>query len=156
MGQMFAHRIVIHDVVSSGRAALDLLQTSSSVFDVVIMDFQIAGGLILLALASRELITLDKQTPISVDDFGVVPLGMPLLAGPATITTLLFLADTVGFKASLTALIANLVLTNLLFRGAEHVTRILGKTMLRALSKIIALLLVAIAVHIIRLGLKGI
>jgi DNA-binding NtrC family response regulator len=63
--KLFAHRIVIHDVVSSGRAALDLLQTSSSVYDVVIMDFQIAGGLMGENLV-REIKRVDPSLQIIV------------------------------------------------------------------------------------------
>ena len=44
------------------------------------------------------------------DDFGVVPLGMPLIAGPASITTLILLAQTLGVAVTFAALVANLVL----------------------------------------------
>lgn len=153
------HKITNQSTLTAAGVGIFFLFLGKFIFNALHIspaDFQIAGGLILLALASRELITLDKQTTILVEDFGVVPLGIPLMAGPATLTTLMFLADTVGFAASLTALVANLLLTNLLFRSSEPVTRFLGKTTLRAISKIIALLLVAIAVHIIRLGFQGV
>ena len=44
-------RIQVRDIVSNGKAALDVLRSHPGVFDVAIMDFQIAGGLILIGLA---------------------------------------------------------------------------------------------------------
>jgi multiple antibiotic resistance protein len=116
-------------------------------------DFQIAGGVILFVIAMRELTQTTSQERSSLpDDFGVVPLGMPLIAGPATITTLLVISKSVGFGMTLFALAVNLVLVALAFAQSERLERLIGHTGLRAISKIIALLLAAIAVHIVRMG----
>jgi multiple antibiotic resistance protein len=116
-------------------------------------DFQIAGGVILFVIAMRELTQSSSQERKSLpDDFGVVPLGMPLIAGPATITTLLVISKSVGVGMTLLALSANLVLVALAFSQSERLERLIGHTGLRAISKIIALLLAAIAVHIVRRG----
>ncbi|HXQ80857.1 MAG TPA: MarC family protein [Opitutaceae bacterium] len=116
-------------------------------------DFQIAGGVVLFIIAVRELTLPTSQEKSSVpDDFGVVPLGMPLIAGPATITTLLVISKSVGYRMTLFALAVNLVLVALAFAQSERLERLIGQTGLRAVSKIIALLLAAIAVHIVRLG----
>ena len=53
---------------------------------ITVADFQVAGGLILLGLAGRELLNLAPVDREASDDFGVVPLGMPLIAGPALLT----------------------------------------------------------------------
>src|SRR6516164_7167631 len=63
---------------------------------ITVADFQVAGGLILLGLAGRELLNVAPASREATDDFGVVPLGMPLIAGPALLTALLVLVDTVG------------------------------------------------------------
>jgi len=89
------------------------------------------------------------------EDFGVVPLGMPLIAGPATITTLLLLQQTQGVVLTLSALAANLVLVAMAFAYSDRLERLVTMTGLRAISKIIALLLAAIAVRMIRRGLAG-
>ena len=68
---------------------------------ITVADFQVAGGLILLGLAGRELLSLGPQNRGSGDEFGIVPLGMPLIAGPALLTALLILVDTVGFVFTL-------------------------------------------------------
>src|SRR5206468_11602808 len=53
---------------------------------ITVADFQVAGGLILLGLAGRELLSLGPHDRGGSDEFGVVPLGMPLIAGPALLT----------------------------------------------------------------------
>src|ERR1700679_3133467 len=115
-------------------------------------DFQIAGGLILFIIASRELTqSMSEEKRNLPDDFGVVPLGMPLIAGPATIATLLVISQEVGLWMTLLALVVNLTLVALAFSQSERLERLVGQTGLRAVSKIIALLLAAIAVHIVLL-----
>ncbi len=59
---------------------------------ITVADFQVAGGLILLGLAGRELLNVAPASREATDDFGVVPLGMPLIAGPALLTALLSLS----------------------------------------------------------------
>lgn len=119
-------------------------------------DFQVAGGIILFIIAMRELTQSTLQEKESLpDDFGIVPLGMPLIAGPATITTLLVTSKSVGIGYTLVALAVNLVLVALAFSQSERLERLIGQTGLRAISKIISLLLAAIAVHIVRRGLTG-
>jgi len=134
---------------------LFLGQTIFAALGITSGDFQIAGGLILFILAARELVQSAVEEPAKLtDDFGVVPLGMPLIAGPASITTLILLAQTLGVKITLVALAVNLALVVLALAGSEWLSRLIGVTGLRALSKIIALLLAAIAVNMIRHGLK--
>jgi multiple antibiotic resistance protein len=145
---------------TGGIVALFFLVLGRSIFIAIGIgegDFQIAGGLILFILASRELIQNPSQERKNLpDDFGVVPLGMPLIAGPATITTLLVISQSVGYGMTLVALAVNLALVALSFAQSERLEKWVGQTGLRAVSKIIALLLAAVAVHIIRRGFTGV
>src|SRR6266513_3996103 len=115
-------------------------------------DFQVAGGLILLGLAGRELLSLGAANRDASDEFGIVPLGMPLIAGPALLTALLILVDTVGLVFTLVSLLFNLALVAVAFWNADWFTRWMGRQGLRGVSKIVALLLAAIAVSLIRRG----
>ena len=119
---------------------------------ITVADFQVAGGLILLGLAGRELLGLGPHDRDSSDEFGIVPLGMPLIAGPALLTALLILVDTVGLVFTLISLLVNLGLVAIAFCNADQFTRWMGKQGLRGVSKIIALLLAAIAISLIRRG----
>ena len=115
---------------------------------ITVSDFQVAGGLILLGIAVRELLDLGERGKYAGESFGVVPLGMPLIAGPA----LLLLTDTVGILFTVLALLVNLLLVGLGFRYASHFTRWMGKQGMKGVSKLISLLLAAIAVSLIRRG----
>ena len=144
--------------VTGGAVALIFLFLGAQIFralGISVSDFQIAGGLILFILAARDLIQSPAEADGVPQDFGVVPLGMPLIAGPALITTLLLLAQTLGVRVALAALVANLVLVVLAFAYSEKLGRVIGATGMRAISKIIAMLLAAIAVNMIRQGWKG-
>jgi multiple antibiotic resistance protein len=123
-----------------------------SALGITVADFQVAGGLILLGLAGRELLGIGPHDRGGSDEFGVVPLGMPLIAGPALLTALLILVDTVGLVFTLVSLLVNLALVAIAFYNADRFTRWMGRQGLRGVSKIIALLLAAIAVSLIRRG----
>src|SRR5205809_6598667 len=117
-----------------------------------VADFQVAGGLILLGLAGRELLGLGPHDRGGSDEFGIVPLGMPLIAGPALLTALLILVDTVGLVFTLLSLLVNMGLVAIAFCNADQFTRWMGRQGLRGVWKIIALLLAAIAISLIRRG----
>ena len=145
---------------TGGLVALGFLFLGQSVFKAVgisVSDFQIAGGLIIFILAAKELIQPAGVPTDLPEDFGIVPLGMPLIAGPLAITTLLILAQNreIGLSVTLVALAANLTLVALVLSYSEWLGQKMGPTGLRAISKIIAMLLAAIAISMIRNGLKG-
>lgn len=148
-------RIARQATLTGGLVALIFLFLGANIFKalgITTSDFQIAGGLILFILAARDLIHSAAEPEKLPADFGVVPLGMPLIAGPALITTLILLAQTVGVRTALAALVANLALVVLAFRFSDQLGRLVGATGLRAISKIISMLLAAIAVNMIRQG----
>src|SRR5205809_6325778 len=111
-----------------------------------------ACGHIYLDLSWPYCIMLVQYDRVVSYEFGIVPLGMPLIAGPALLTALLVLVDTVGLLFTLVSLLVNLALVAIAFCNAERFTRWMGKQGLRGVSKIIALLLAAIAVSLIRRG----
>jgi multiple antibiotic resistance protein len=75
-----------------------------------------------------------------------------LIAGPALLTALLVLVDSVGILYTLVSLLLNLLIVGLAFRNADMLARVLGKRGLNGTSKLVALLLAAIAVSLIRRG----
>lgn len=126
------------------------------VLGVGVPDFLIAGGVVLLVLAITDLVSgggHESGGMVSRRDFGVVPIGTPLLAGPATLTTLLVQVDRYGALPTVIALLVCMLIAWSLFRRATDLTRLFGRNGLRAASKVISLLLAAIAVKYIREGL---
>jgi multiple antibiotic resistance protein len=144
--------------LTGGAVALLFLFLGANIFralGITASDFQIAGGLILFILAARDLIQPGTEPEQVSPEFGVVPLGMPLIAGPALTTTLIALSQTHGMPMTLAGLLANLVIVVLAFTYSERLGRLVGAKGLRAISKIIAMLLAAIAVNMIRRGWSG-
>lgn len=142
-------------IVTGFAVAIGFIFLGKFIFNALgisVSDFQVAGGLILLGLAGRELIGGDEHSRSGSEEFGVVPLGMPLIAGPALLTALLILVDTVGAVFTIAALLVNLLLVEVGFRYARRVEKLMGRQGLNGVSKLIALLLAAIAVSLIRRG----
>jgi multiple antibiotic resistance protein len=129
------------------------------VLGIAIGDFLVAGGLILLVLAIRHLVTgkfIELQPSVSKDMIGVVPIGTPLVVGPAVLTTLLLLTQQYSLPAVILSFMLNLVFAWLVFTQANRLVRLLREQGLRASSQIASLLLAAIAVMMIRQGLTEI
>ena len=120
--------------------------------NITVADFQVAGGLILLTLSAHDLIGRGPNLSETNEDFGVVPLGLPIIVGPATLATLLIVMDSVGVGYALAGLLVNLALINVSFRNSDRIAHLIGTPGLRAFSKITSLLLAAIAVALIRRG----
>jgi multiple antibiotic resistance protein len=118
---------------------------------ITVTDFQIAGGILLLVLAVLDLLIRGKPAVDATGAVGIVPLAMPLIAGPATLTTSLMLSRS-GAAPVVLGLAANFVLLMGLLRASTWLTRLLGASALNAMSKLVMLLLAAIAVNFIRQG----
>src|SRR4029077_7573012 len=119
---------------------------------ITVADFQIAGGLILIALAGLDLLRTEPRGLGEGRDAGVGALAGPLIAGPAVITSAIVLVDLYGAPATVLALVANLAVCWLVLARVAAVEGLLGHTGARALSKIISLLLAAIGVRLVRQG----
>lgn len=126
---------------------------------IEVADFLVAGGLILFLLAAKDLITgkmLEAEASVGADMIGVVPLGTPLVVGPAVLTTLLILIDLYSIVIVIVSFIINLAIAWLLFAQANRVVTFLGQGGVRATSKVVSLFLAAIAIKMIRQGVLGI
>ncbi|MBV9080509.1 MAG: MarC family protein [Elusimicrobia bacterium] len=123
-------------------------------------DFKIAGGVLLLIFSIREVVGHTQKAPDGSsppDNFlGMVPLGIPLIAGPAMITTLLILHDTYPFLIVIGALAANLMISLILFVCSDHILRVVGEATSKVAGKVIAIFLAAIGVMMIRKGIEAI
>jgi len=126
---------------------------------IEVADFMVAGGLILFLFAAKDLLTgkmIDAQASVGADMMGVVPLGTPLVVGPAVLTTLLILIDQYSIIIVVVSFIINLVIAWLFLSQANRVVAFLGQGGVRATSKIIGLFLAAIAIKMIRQGVLAI
>lgn len=158
-------RMVRYAMLTASGLGLGFIALGKIVFwlmGIEVYDFLVAGGLILFILAARELLLERRGEQVAADGgmIGVVPLGTPLIVGPAVLTTLLLLIDryqgALGITAVVVAFFINVAIAWLIFAQGNRIAGFLGRSGLRAVSKIAMLLLAAIAVMMIREGVTQI
>ncbi|NLG17270.1 MAG: MarC family protein [Fibrobacter sp.] len=121
---------------------------------ITVEDFMIAGGIILFLISTSELLTTEKKLrKAQAQSLGPVPLGVPLLVGPAVLTTIMLLARQYGSFITAAAMVANILIAGFLFLGSGYIMKYIGNAGSTILSKISSLFLAAIAVMMVRKGL---
>jgi multiple antibiotic resistance protein len=150
-------RIILQSMLTAACLAIAFVLGGKLLFrwlGITIGDFMIAGGAILFSLAIIDLVNPTKKRRAPEQDLGVVPLGTPLIAGPAVLTTSMLIVSEYGLIATMISLLSNILVAGLILRGSIILTRVLGAAGSKALSKITSLLLAAIAVMLIRKGFE--
>ncbi len=146
--------VALITAVVVGVAFLFFGQFILNVMGVSVGAFSVAGGIILLILSIKFLITGRLVDAVREELVAVVPIGTPLLAGPATITTLLFLIGQFQVWIVLVAFLANMLVAWAVMLMANQIVRFLGRGGVTAVSNVFALLLAAIAVTMMLRGLE--
>ncbi len=149
-------RIILQSVVTALIIALLFLFLGKLIFQflgISVGDFMIAGGAVLFCIAIIEIVSPQKQQRMPGSDFGAVPLGTPLIAGPAVLTTSLILEGEYGPAFTIISLVLNIALTGGIFFLSGFLIKVIGETGAKAMSKVTSLLLAAIAVMMMRNGI---
>jgi len=139
--------------------------TIFNIFGITLPAFQIAGGILLLLLGVSQLnakpnrLRLDEQSEsLEKHDISVFPLATPLLAGPGAISTVVLQsseATNIGMLAMLCiAIFLTLFCSDLILKMSKHMLNIMGKTGLNILTRIMGIILTAIAVQHILNGIE--
>ena len=141
-----------------------------SLLGITVNDLRVGGGLILLVLSISNLIFGDfrrrdptahmeghmegnnAEDPASV---GIVPIGIPLIMGPAAITSILVSREAFGYMPTLVSLSLNMLLVFLTLAASPWIGRFAGPAVSRAIAKVASLFLAAISVAMIRVGVLG-
>ena len=141
-------------------------------FGTSIPAFRIAGGILLFSIAfsmmqgerSRTQLTAqDRQEALEREAIGIVPLGIPMLAGPGAITTVIVLMaeatspalDTVRIVVILASILVTMAAAWVMLTYADRIFHRLGRMGAYAISRIMGLILAAIAVQFVILGIQG-
>jgi multiple antibiotic resistance protein len=119
-------------------------------------DFKIAGGTVLLVFAVRDLVHSGEERIKPDIKVGVVPIGVPLIVGPAVLTNILLLVNLYGIVPTIISLILNLLIIWISLINAERIISIVGRGGIIGIAKVMALLLASIAVMMIRIGVVNI
>jgi multiple antibiotic resistance protein len=123
------------------------------VLGILVEDFMIAGGIVLLVIAVADIVRAGERKTAPSPTLGAVPLGTPIIAGPAVLTTTLVLQGAHGYLPVLLSLLTNLLIAWIIFGLADRIIRIAGINGARAFAKVASLILAAFAVMMIRSGL---
>jgi multiple antibiotic resistance protein len=151
-------------VTAVGLAVLILFagQLIFSLLGITVNDLRVGGGLILLVLSISNLIFGDyrRRDPTEggeedLASVGVVPIGIPLIVGPAAITSILVSREAFGYIPTLVSLLINMVLVFLTLAASPYIGRVTGSAGSRAIAKVASLFLAAISVAMIRAGVMG-
>ena len=131
-------------------------------FGITLPAFEIAGGVILLLIgldmlqakrSATQEASGDTEEGAAKEDAGIVPIGIPMLAGPGSISTVMVLVGQVPslWRWEMGAILGSIVLTSLIsywvLAGAGRVLKMLGETGIRVLVRVMGLLLVALAMQ---------
>ena len=140
-------------------------------FGTSIPAFRIAGGALLFSVAysmmqgerpKSQLTLQDRTEALEKEVVGVVPLGIPMLAGPGAITTVMVLMadasaplDLMKVSIIIASVLVTMGVTFGLLRNADRIFRRMGRMGVYAFTRIMGLVLAAIAVQFIILGVQG-
>jgi multiple antibiotic resistance protein len=152
-------KIVIWSVITAALLAVAFIFLGKFVFKVMgitINDFMIAGGAILFCISIRDILSNEKMKRIPGEELAIVPLGTPLIAGPALLTTSLIVIEEYGVIPSIISVFANIVIAGVIFYLSDIIIKIIGKSGTKAMSKITSLLLAAISIMMMRKGIVSI
>lgn len=153
--------VILTAFIFAGRLVLNF-------FGITLAAFQIAGGLILFRIAFdmlearghfNRLDTSSSLVPTDYRDIALAPLAVPLLSGPGAISTILVLTSRSRSPWEdgiiLCALLLTMLITYMVFRFAEPLLRFLKETGIRLLTRIMGLILAALAVQFVIDGLQA-
>jgi multiple antibiotic resistance protein len=127
-------------------------------FGITLPAFELAGGIVLLVIgldmlqakrSATQEAPGDTQAASQKEDAGIVPLGVPMLAGPGAITSVMVLVGQVQSRWQMVAILISIAVTALIcylvLGHSTIVARVLGDTGIRILVRVMGLLLVALA-----------
>ncbi|MDD4254350.1 MAG: MarC family protein [Methanofollis sp.] len=139
-------------------------------FGITLDAFRIAGGLLLFGIGMEMVHAKTSRTKISAtekyesqdaDDVGVMPLAIPMIAGPGAITTAIVLTNEatswnpVGIAVVIGAILLAVGTTYLMLANSERIMRHVGQREYRAVNRLMGMMLIAIAVQFVITGIKA-
>jgi multiple antibiotic resistance protein len=159
------HRIAIQACLAAGAILAVFAAAGGAIFSffgITVPAFQIAGGMLFTIISLRE-VQGERHLPSDEDDRAdpaVVPLGIPVIAGPGAISAVMVLigqTQTGAQRLALGAAIgANIVLTLLILLAAPAIVSRIGDTGQRIVSKIMGLITAVIGIQFILNGISSV
>lgn len=153
-------KIIMQSLLTASIVAVAFLLGGPLLLELIgvgVSDFMVAGGILLLVLSLSDMLTGEKRRRAADSEtIGAVPIGVPLLTGPAVLATSILLVNEYGVISTTLALLANVLIVGVVFFLASPIERILGQVGSKTVSKVASLFLASIAVMLIRRGILDI
>jgi len=149
------YRIFTKSIVIASLMLLTFALTGGAILDyygISMADFRIAGGLVLLLIALFGIFGKIEAETLRSEQVAVVPMATPLLAGPGSLYTVIYLSRVYGTAPTLASIVLNTLAAYAILRASGLILEKAGKNTVLALSRIFSLLLAVLAVSIIRSG----
>lgn len=161
-------RVLRQSILTAFLVVLGFLIMGKAIFTflgITISDFKIAGGIILFAIAINDIISSaqerignevkDETTEIAINQnptIGIVPIGIPLIVGPALLTTMMITIDTYGLWPTIVSVGVNLLIVYLGLHFSPYILGVIGRSGAKGIAKVFTILLAAIGVMMVRVG----
>jgi multiple antibiotic resistance protein len=159
MTRLERSKVVKESILTAILVSLSFVALGEVIFRILGItgdDFKTAGGIVLLVFAVRDLIHSGEERIKSDIKVGVVPIGVPLIVGPAVLTNILLLVDHYGIIPTVISLLLNLIIVWIFLSNAERMMNFFGRGGIIGIGKVMLLLLAAIAIMMIRIGVVNI
>jgi multiple antibiotic resistance protein len=119
-------------------------------FGISLYSFMIAGGILLLIISIRILVRGEwEEESNPPESIGVVPIGFPLLVGPGAITTTILNLQASGVMVTVIAVLIVFAVVQIILRLIDPIYKFLGSSGSMVISRLMALLIAAIAIQYI-------
>jgi len=139
------------------------------IFGITLEAFRIAGGILLFGIGMEmvyaktsrtKLTATEKYESRDADDIAVMPIAIPMIAGPGAITTTIVLMNEasamtpVAIAIVLSSILLSIVITYYMMRHSEYIMKKIGQRQYRAINRLMGMLLIAIAVQFVINGIR--
>jgi multiple antibiotic resistance protein len=165
-------RVVLHRAIATLGIVLTIFALVGRfvflAFGFTLAAFEVAGGIILFLVAydmlrgeiTRTKVSPGDQDPSRRSEVGIVPLGIPLLAGPGAISTVMIYEGNSGSDpfviiATFVAIGVATALSYVIFRYGQRILRVVGRVGVMAMTRVLGLVLAAVGVQFVANGILG-
>jgi len=151
-------KVLIQSVITALIVALIFITIGELILrflGITIADFMIAGGVLMFVISISDILSREKrQRMVDMHNLGAVPIGVPLIVGPAVLTTSIILVRSYGFFNTAISLTLNIIIAGVIFWLSIPFNRFLGKNGSKIISKLANMLLAAIGIMLVRKGIE--
>jgi multiple antibiotic resistance protein len=139
------------------------------IFGITLEAFRIAGGILLFGIGMEMVYAKTSRTKLTVtekyesrdaEDVAMMPLAIPMIAGPGAITTTIVLMNEaititpVAIGIVFSSIIISIVITYFMMRNSDYIIKKIGQREYRAINRLLGMLLIAIAVQFVINGIR--